>query len=295
MGLWGRRGGKPRTRDKVRASRSSSYSDDYRITPELTPPDAHKHGGRADVQCCWQDGDCCSERGQCCSQDKRCLEPARPQRSPKRGRSTSAGSRMSSFGGVEVVVVNDRHVDLRRTPSCTSCESCDTCRWTSSGSITRIPLKNNLFTSPLLAHQDRSRSPPKGQAARRYGNKVNVEQPEASPKGQARSKAEGSPSRRKVSRNSASSVTSAQESNNSRDTNQRLSRRDNHRLAQQQRQSSGQNCTFVLLLPVYMECQVEHFHYYVSSLHWCSAAKLMLCLTKINSCISMGRNCHITK
>lgn len=242
MGLWGRRAGKPRTRDKVRASRSSSYSDDYRITPELTPPDSHKNGGRVDAQCCWQDGDCCSERGPCCSQDKRCLEPARPQRSPKRGRSTSAGSRMSSFGGVEVVVVNDRHVDLRRTPSCTSCESCDTCRWTSSGSITRIPLKNHLFTSPLLIHQDRSPSPSKGQAGRRYINKGKAEQLETSPKGQAWRQAGGSPSRRRTSRNSPASGTSVQGSNNSRDTDhKRLSRRDTHRLAQQHRQSSGQD------------------------------------------------------
>lgn len=241
MGLWGRRA-KPRTRDKVRASRSSSYSDDYRITPELTPPDTHKHGGRVEAQCCWQDGDCCSEQGPCCSQDQRCLEPARPKRSPKRGRSTSAGSRRSSFGGVEVVVVNDRHVDLRRTPSCTSCESCDTCRWTSSGSITRIPLKNHLFTSPLLAHQDRSPSPSRGQAARRY-SKGKADRPETSPKGQSPRRQTGdSPSRRKVSRNNTASSASVQGSNVSRDTDQkRLSRRDNHRIAQQHHQAPGQN------------------------------------------------------
>lgn len=144
--------------------------------------------------------------------------------------------------------MNDRHVDLRRTPSCTSCDSCDTCRWTSSGSITRIPLKNHLFTSPLLAYHDRSPSPSRGQAGRRYSNKGKVDKPETSPKGKVRRQAEGSPSRRKTNRNNTASSASVQGSNNSRDTEQqRLSRRDTHRLDQQHRQSSGQICLWFLM------------------------------------------------
>ncbi|XP_045129407.1 probable serine/threonine-protein kinase DDB_G0268876 isoform X2 [Portunus trituberculatus] len=246
MGLWGRRGGKPRLRDKVRASRSSSYSDDYRITPELTPTDTYKHGERVEAECCWQNGGCCHEQGPCCSQDERCCLPGNTHRSPRRGRSTSTGSRRSSFGGVEVVMVNDRHVDLRRTPSCTSCESCDTCRWTSS-TITRIPLKNHLFTSPLLSHHDQSPSPPRGLAGRRYNKKeTNGTRFEAAPNEKGSRQAGASPSRRQTARNTTTSHPSVQRSNSNttaanaagRDTEQkRLSRRDLQRFPQQRKQS----------------------------------------------------------
>lgn len=243
--MWGRRGGKPRPRDKVRASRSSSYSDDYRITPELTPTDTYKHGERVEAECCWQNGGCCHEQGPCCSQDDRCCLPANPQRSPRRGRSTSTGSRRSSFGGVEVVMVNDRHVDLRRTPSCTSCESCDTCRWTSS-TITRIPLKNHLFTSPLLSHHDQSPSPPRAPTGRRYNKETKGQHFESTSKERVSRQVGASPSRRQTARNTATSNPSVQRSNSNstaataagRDVKQkRLSRRDLQRFPQQHKQS----------------------------------------------------------
>ena len=265
MGLWGRRGGKPRPRDKVRASRSSSYSDDYRITPELTPPDTHKHVERGEVECCWQDGTCCHEQGPCCSQDERCFVPANPQRSPRRGRSTSTGSKRSSFGGLEVVMVNDRHVDLRRTPSCTSCESCDTCRWTSS-TITRIPLKNHLFTSPLMIHHDQSPSPPRAPPGRRYTtNDTNEPYSQAAPKERMSRRPVESPSRRQTARNTTTSTHNVQRSNSAataatfvgRDTEQkRLSRRDIQRFSQQRKQSSGQTLIMFVLHYLCLVCMI---------------------------------------
>ncbi|KAK8406422.1 hypothetical protein O3P69_007237 [Scylla paramamosain] len=143
-------------------------------------------------------------------------------------------------------MVNDRHVDLRRTPSCTSCESCDTCRWTSS-TITRIPLKNHLFTSPLLSHHDQSPSPPRGLAGRRYNKKeTNGRHSEAAPKERGSRQAGASPSRRQTSRNTTTSNPSVQRSNSNstaaiaarRDAEQkRLSRRDLQRFPQQRKQS----------------------------------------------------------
>lgn len=171
MGRWGRRSSKPEAREKTRASRSSSYSDDYRITPELMLADAHKHAhklvsdvrgmGSGGEMCCSQDTRFCPEdEGPCCSQDERCYTPDPPRRySSRQGRSASAGgvgSGRGSFGGLEVVVVDEGHVDLRRQAPCTSCESCDTCQWASE-SITRIELKNHLFTSPM--HSDRKSLP----------------------------------------------------------------------------------------------------------------------------------------
>ncbi|XP_064081886.1 uncharacterized protein LOC135198245 [Macrobrachium nipponense] len=163
MGRWGwRGGGQAEPREKLRVSRSGSYSDDYRITPELKQSDSYKNGhhklhgsrGTQDEDCCSQDERCCSDADPCCSQDERYyhLEPSRVYK-VKKGRSSSAEAlrpRKGSIGGLEVVVVNEGRVDLHHQVPCTSCESCDTCRgdW-ENDSVTRIELKNNLFTSPM--------------------------------------------------------------------------------------------------------------------------------------------------
>ncbi|XP_045625810.2 uncharacterized protein [Procambarus clarkii] len=164
MGRWGRSRASNKAhepREKPRGSRSGSYSDDYRITPELQAPHAHRHAhkttsdarGLESDACCSQDERCCEGRSPCCSQDERCFSSdSSPRYSPRRGRSASGGSRRGSFGGLDVVVVDQGHVDLRRPALCTSCESCESCHWTGE-SITRIELKNNLFTSPMHSEQ----------------------------------------------------------------------------------------------------------------------------------------------
>ncbi|XP_071537331.1 uncharacterized protein [Panulirus ornatus] len=160
MGRWGRRGRKPEPREKPRTNRSGSYSDDYRITPELQAADAHTHAHKmvSDAHvvcgdaCCSQDERCCTDDGSCCSQDERCCSKLEPlPRRYNRVRSPSAeGSRRGSFRGMEVIVVDEGRVDLRREAPCTSCESCDTCRWPADP-VTKIELKNHLFTSPMHA------------------------------------------------------------------------------------------------------------------------------------------------
>lgn len=174
MGLWGRRGNK--AREKLRPSRSSSYSDDYRITPELAGIEGHKTGGGGGSVCdeCYTRNrlECCPGNGTpCCSQDEGCCPsppPPVPQQhhhphrkhSPRRRRSASADTarvRGSSLGAMEVVVVDEgRRVDLRHHHHhqnfCTSCESCDTCDWTTHDTFSRVDLNNSsvhLFTAPL--------------------------------------------------------------------------------------------------------------------------------------------------
>ncbi|KAK8736833.1 hypothetical protein OTU49_004664, partial [Cherax quadricarinatus] len=170
MGRWGRRGaGRPaEPREKLRASHSS-YSDDYRVTPELLS-DAHRHAHTTASDACVVEGDvycsqeqrCCGDDTPCCSQEECCFSDPSRCCSPRRGRSASGGSRCGSFGGLDVVVVDEEHVDLCRQAVCTSCESCDTCHWTSE-SITRIELKNHLFTSPMIdqhtGHYDYRKGP----------------------------------------------------------------------------------------------------------------------------------------
>lgn len=162
MGLWGRRGNK--VREKLRPSRSSSYSDDYRITPELAGIEGHKNGGGGGGcdECYTRNRvECCPGNDPCCSQDEGCCpSPPPPQHhrshSPRRRRSASADTarvRGSSLGAMEVVVVDEgRRVDLRHQNFCTSCESCDTCDWTAHDSFTRVDLNNSsvhLFAAPL--------------------------------------------------------------------------------------------------------------------------------------------------
>ncbi|KAK7081242.1 hypothetical protein SK128_014403 [Halocaridina rubra] len=162
MGRWGWRGAQPEPREKLRVSRSDSYSDDYRITPELIHSDTGKNGHkmlrdvhkRHNHDCCSQDERCCYEGAPCCSQDERYYHVGAPRAyGPRKGRRSSSTGALSprrrAMGGLEVVVVDEGRVDLRRQAPCTSCESCDTCDNYTSESVTRIELKNNLFTSPM--------------------------------------------------------------------------------------------------------------------------------------------------
>ncbi|CAL4184220.1 unnamed protein product, partial [Meganyctiphanes norvegica] len=184
MGLWGKRGdGHHKKKEKRRghSSRSGSYSDDYRITPELQMKNGHKHGGHihnsnhkglypGDERCCSRDGGpCCSEDEYCCSQDIRAYSPIKPHPDPpiqqRRSRSSSGSRRNSMLGGMGIVVMDGNRVDVRRhslapspthlAPSPTQClscaSSCDTCSWSPAmGPVTQIPpMKNSLFTSPM--------------------------------------------------------------------------------------------------------------------------------------------------